>query len=362
MQKYISFGFVVNKKVKNIKFATNYFLMKHFFKYLIFISIAVLPVECANASQPALSDTSKYKAVPEIMLFSNFHQGIGGDTHEPNFEIKRATFGYQFYVPKGFSSIIRLDVSPNLPLGQNYNTVNVYLRAMYISWKKGKFLLNTGLVDNMQHMTQQKFWGARYIFKSYLDEYRFLPSIDLGFNGKYDFLDNLSVEFGMMTGTIKDDSVSYGKYYYSLSLNYSPIKELQLKAHSTYSFQGDDLYTVGGFAGATIIPQLRIGAEYNAKFSPRKIVQHGASAYIIYGIIKDKLNLFARYDYLTSSRATGYVPAWTVVDDGMALVAGCDWKVVDFVRLSLNYQGWLPRVNTNPIKSYIYLNVEFRVN
>ena len=184
--------------------------MKRIFKYLLLFLLIVFSARSSFASTGFLPDSSKYKVVPEIMLFSNFHQGIGGDTHEPNFEIKRATLGCQFHVPKGFSSIIRLDVSPNQPLGQNYNMVNVYLRAMYISWKKGKFLLNTGLVDNMQHMTQQKFWGARYIFKSYLDEYRFIPAIDLGFNGRYDFLDNLSLEFGMMTGTIKDDSVSYG--------------------------------------------------------------------------------------------------------------------------------------------------------
>ena len=336
--------------------------MRRFLKYLLSVLLILSVSAIAFAQLEGGPDSARYKVVPEIMLFSNFHQGIGGDTHEPNFEIKRATLGCQFHVPKGFSSIIRLDVSPNQPLGQNYNTVNVYLRAMYISWKKGKFLLNTGLVDNMQHMTQQKFWGARYVFKSFLDEYRFIPAIDLGFNGRYNFMDNLSLEFGMMTGTIKDDSVSYGKYYYSLSLNYAPVKELQLKIHSTYSFQNDDLFTAGAFAGWNIIPHLRFGAEYNAKFSPRNILQHGASAYLIYGFLKDRLNLFARYDYLTSSCSPGFVPSWTVVEDGMALVAGCDWKVVDYVRLSLNYQGWLPRLNTNITKSYIFLNVEFRVN
>lgn len=336
--------------------------MKRVIKYLIVLSAFLSSVAVAMAVELPLSDTSKFKAVPEIMLFSNFHQGVGADTREPNFEIKRATFGYQFYVPKGFSSIIRLDVSPNLPLGQNYNTVNVYLRAMYISWKRGKFVLNTGLVDNMQHMTQQKFWGKRYIFKSFLDEYRFLPSIDLGFNGRYDFLDNLSLEFGMMTGTIKDDSVSYGKYYYSLSLNYSPVNELQFKVHSTYSFQNEDLFTAGAFAGWKILPCLRLGLEYNAKFSPGNIMQHGASAYMIYDILENKLDIFARYDYLTSSTHAGFVPSWTVVPDGMALLGGVEWKACDFVRLSVNYQGWLPRVETDITKSYVYLNVEFRVN
>ena len=336
--------------------------MKRIFKYLLLFLLIVFSARSSFASTGFLPDSSKYKVVPEIMLFSNFHQGIGGDTHEPNFEIKRATLGCQFHVPKGFSSIIRLDVSPNQPLGQNYNMVNVYLRAMYISWKKGKFLLNTGLVDNMQHMTQQKFWGARYIFKSYLDEYRFIPAIDLGFNGRYDFLDNLSLEFGMMTGTIKDDSVSYGKYYYSLSLNYKPVKDLQMKIHSTYSFQNEDLFTAGAFVGWNIVPHLRFGAEYNAKFSPRNILQHGASAYLIYGFLEDKLNLFARYDYIDSWCRNGFVPSWYVAGDGMALVAGCDWKVVDYVRLSINYQGWLPKLNTDIMKSYVYLNVEFRVN
>ncbi len=336
--------------------------MNRLTKILFSIALIFAGLHLSYAAELPLNDSSKYKAIPEIMLFSNFHQGVGGDTKEPNFEIKRATFGYQFHVPKGFSSIIRLDVSPNLDEGQNLNKVDVYLRAMYISWKKGKFELHTGLVDNMQHRVQQNFWGSRYVFKSYLDEYRFLPSIDLGFNGKYSFLDNLSLEFGMMSGTIKDDGVSYGKYYYSLGLNYAPLKELQLKVHSTYSFQDDDLYTVGAFAGWHILPCLRLGVEYNAKFSPDKITQQGTSAYMIYEVLKNKLDIFARYDYLTSWCAVDFIPSWTVVEDGMAAIGGVGWRACDFVRLSINYQSWLPRLETNITKSYIFLNVEFRVN
>ncbi|MBQ3833129.1 MAG: hypothetical protein II815_08135, partial [Bacteroidales bacterium] len=120
--------------------------------------------------------------------------------------------------------------------------------------------------------------------------------------------------------------------------------------------------TAGAFVGWNIVPHLRFGAEYNAKFSPRNILQHGASAYLIYGFLEDKLNLFARYDYIDSWCRDGFVPSWYVAGDGMALVAGCDWKVVDYVRLSINYQGWLPKLNTDIMKSYVYLNVEFRVN
>ena len=93
--------------------------MKRIFKYLLLFLLIVFSARSSYAYMGILPDSSKYKVVPEIMLFSNFHQGIGGDTHEPNFEIKRATLGCQFHVPKGFSSIIRLDVSPNQPLGQN---------------------------------------------------------------------------------------------------------------------------------------------------------------------------------------------------------------------------------------------------
>lgn len=339
---------------KLLKFALLTFIITTFFAFT---------TKAKTPETDSVKPEKKYKAIPEIMLFSNFHQGVGGDTKEPNFEIKRATFGYRFYVPKGFSSIIRLDVMPNWPLGQNMNLVNVYLRAMYISWQKGKFTLNTGLVDNMQHSVQQKFWGKRYIFKSFLDEYKFLPSIDLGFNGRYAFLDNLSLEFGMMSGTIKDEETSYGKYYYSLALNYNPCKAVTTKLHSTFSFQNTDLYTVGAFAGWNILPCLRLGAEYNAKFSPNKFLQHGASSYIIYDILADKLNIFARYDYLTSQNYNPlFVPSWTVLNDGMAALGGVEWKACEFVRLSLNYQSWLPKTDSDITKSYLFLNVEFRVN
>lgn len=326
-----------------------------FTKYIIAIFCCVL-VAINMQAKVADGDSTKFKATPDVLLFMNFHQGLCADSKETNFDIKRACFGYYFQVPKGFSARIRFDVSPLMNPGLNLNKISIFLRHAYMSYKTEKLTLNFGLVDNYQHQVQERFWSRRYIFRSFIDEYKLLPVIDLGFNGSYAFNEKVSLEFGIMSGQFHDEDSFYGKYYYSLGVNYFPIEKLKLKAYSTYSFQGDDLYTMGAFVGYSIIPQLSIGAEYNAKFSPSNVMQSGVSAVINGDVIKDKLNLFFRYDWLDSNISYGYTPDWTVLDSGYGFITGIEWKIIKYVRLSLNYQSWFSTTQSQ----YLFLNLEFR--
>ena len=51
--------------------------------------------------------------------------------------------------------------------------------------KQGNIKTWFGLFDMLQFKVQEKFWGYRYLYKSYMDEYRFGSSADLGTGIQY---------------------------------------------------------------------------------------------------------------------------------------------------------------------------------
>ena len=46
-----------------------------------------------------------------------------------------------------------------------------YLKYAMVSWKTANLTLNGGLIPTTQFHFQEKFWGCRYIRKSFQDEY-----------------------------------------------------------------------------------------------------------------------------------------------------------------------------------------------
>ena len=54
-----------------------------------------------------------------------------------------------------------------------------YIKNAMLSWKTGNFTLDFGLIGLEQFNVQEKFWGYRYIMKSFQDEYKFGSSADM---------------------------------------------------------------------------------------------------------------------------------------------------------------------------------------
>lgn len=310
------------------------------------------------------SDTTKITAKPLFLIYSNFHQGITESAHESNFDVKRAYLGYDFNLNNGFSAEIKIDIgSPDDNSQYSLIRRSAYFKNVGIGYTTKKLNIKFGIVDNLQHKQQEKFWGKRYIYKTYLDEYKFLTSGDLGITAAYKINKFISLEASMMNGEYLSNETGLRKYIYNFGFNLTPTEKVLFKAFTSYTGKTTDIFTSGIFLGLKPIKGLSIGGEYNLKNDIRSddtFLTFGYSIYSRYDI-NNKFNVFARYDNLNSNIPEAYSVPWNLSKNGSAIIGGVEYKVNENFKLSLNYQDWYPMAANMANTAYIYFNLEFGI-
>ena len=122
-----------------------------------------------------------------------------------------------------------------------------------------------GLIGMKQFNDQEKFWGYRYIFKSFQDEHGFGSSADLGINAEFKLSKTLKANFLIVNGEgykkLQDED---GKQKIGGSLIFLPVKGLTTKIYvdSQPSVDSDAITTLSLFAGYKA-SDWRLGVEYN---------------------------------------------------------------------------------------------------
>lgn len=310
------------------------------------------------------SDTTKITAKPLFLIYSNFHQGITESAHESNFDVKRAYLGYDFNLNNGFYAEIKIDIgSPDDNSQYSLIRRSAYFKNVGIGYTTKKLNIKFGIVDNLQHKQQEKFWGKRYVFKTYLDEYKFFPSADLGITAVYKINKFLSLEASMMNGEYLSNETGLMKYIYNFGFNISPNDKVFLKAFTSYTGKTTDIITSGIFLGIKPIKGFSLGGEYNLKNDIRSddsYLTYGYSIYSRYDI-NNKLNVFARYDNLNSNIPEAYSTPWNLSKNGSAIIGGVEYKINENIKLALNYQDWYPMAANMANTAYIYFNLEFGI-
>lgn len=310
------------------------------------------------------SDTTKITAKPFFLIYSNFHQGITESANESNFDVKRAYLGYDFNLNNGFTAEIKIDIcSPDEDSQYSLLKRSAYFRSVGIDYKSKKININFGIIDNLQHKHQEKFWEKRYIYKTFLTEYEFLTSTDLGINAVYKVNTFICLEASMMNGGYLSYGNSLKKYIYNFGFNVTPSDRIIFKAFTSYTGKTSDIFTSGIFLGLKPIKGLSLGGEYNFKYDIRSDDTYFVYGYSIYSCydINNKLNLFARFDNLDSNIPETYLAPWNLSKNGSAIIGGIEYKVNDNLKLSLNYQEWIPMAANIANTAYIYFNLEFGI-
>lgn len=83
----------------------------------------------------------------------------------------------------------------------NGNTkFNGYLKNAQVDWKGYGFFVSAGLVNLKQFSEQENFWGHRYVFKSFQEEYGFAFCEDIGIIAGYEFSPVVSVDIALTNG------------------------------------------------------------------------------------------------------------------------------------------------------------------
>ena len=305
-------------------------------------------------AQDIKTEEPKGKAI--VQVFGNFHTGFGAENDNRGFELERSYFGYEYNFGKGLSAKAVMDIGKSSDVS-DYQRI-AYIKNAMISWKNGKLTLNGGLISTTQFNFQEKFWGYRYIMKSFQDEYKFGSSADLGISVAYKFADWISADAIIVNGEgykkiQKNDGLNYG-----LGITLTPVKGFQIRVYGGLNESGEDnkkdISNLAVFAGYKH-KMFMIGAEYNQMWNASYKDGADQNGYSIFTSVKlSKIaDLYARYDNLYSK------DDWNIAKDESAAILGAQFKVGKYVKIAPNFRMSMPKADGAKNSYSAYINCYF---
>ena len=284
----------------------------------------------ADSLQATKKKTPKGKAI--IQVFTNFHTGFGTMNDRRGFELDRSYLGYEYNLGHGLAVKGVLDIGKSSDV-DDYQRI-AYIKNAVLTWKYGKWMLSGGLIPTTQFRTQEKFWGNRYILKSFQDQYHFGSSADLGLSLAYQFADWVSADVIVVNGEgYKKIQIEDGLMY-GLGVTLKPLKGITFRVYGSMNEagkEGKDTYNLAAFVGYKS-QSFSIAAEYNRVEHLKYLSDNNLQGVSVYGTAKlsKVISIYARYDQLFSTGKT--VPE----KEEIKLVGGVEFKIGNYVKLSPN--------------------------
>lgn len=305
-------------------------------------------------AQNASKEEPKGKAI--VQVFGNFHTGFGAENNDRGFDLERSYLGYEYNFGNGLSAKTVMDIGKSSDVS-DYQRI-AYVKNAMITWKKGRFTLNGGLISTTQFNFQEKFWGYRYVMKSFQDEYKFGSSTDLGISAAYRLADWVSADVIIVNGEgykkiQKNDGLNYG-----LGVTLTPVKGFQIRLYGSLNESGEedkkDITNFAAFAGYKN-EKFTIGAEYNQMWNASYKDDADQNGYSIFASaqLSKVANLYARFDDLYSKND------WNLSKDESALLVGTQFKLGKYVKIAPNFRMSMPKADGADNAYSAYINCYF---
>jgi len=319
---------------------------------------------------------------PIVQVFGTTSYNIENNNY--GYSFGRAHFGFQYQFNEKWSSkiiidrgratssgeIIVTDADGNNLSVQNTSEEGAYytmfLKFASLQWKvNDKFTLEGGAILQNHYITQERFWGLRYVAQTFQDLYWKIPSSDLGFIATYKLNSIVLVDAAITNGEGPrkvQDAFGKVKFAAGMDINPSEIFQTRIFYHNRQSKinseKTEQLFSI--FAGYKSSAKFRIGGEFNYLSNLDNINNmnsYGFSFYSAYQI-STETEFFARYDRLLyevpDNMPTGNKKG------GNTIIGGISHSPVKAVILSLNYQGWLTDETSNQNENRILLSMEYK--
>ncbi len=305
-------------------------------------------------AQNEKAEGPKGKAI--VQVFGNFHSGFGENNDDRGFELERSYLGYEYKLSNGLSVKGVMDIGKSSDVS-DYQRI-AYIKNAMVSWKKGNLTLNGGLISTTQFNFQEKFWGYRYILKSFQDQYKFGNSADLGISAAYKFADWISADAIIVNGEgykkiQKNDGLNYG-----IGVTLTPVKGFQVRLYGGLNESGQegkaDIVNMAAFAGYKC-EEFTIGAEYNYMQNASNTDGNDQCGYSVFTSVKlDKnADIYARFDDLYSK------DDWNISKDGKSAILGAQFKLGKYVKIAPNFRMSMPKADGAKDAYSAYINFYF---
>lgn len=322
-------------------------------KKTFLLTIGIFIALSTFAQEKKISFTGK----PIVTIFANVHSGLGRANGDAGFDLERSYLGYQFSVTDQLSGKVIFDIGPSKVAGSDLERI-AYIKNAMLTWKTGSFTLDFGLIGLEQFNIQEKFWGYRYIWKSFQDEYKFNSSADMGIIGKYKLNEWLAADVTLINGEGYKKINKDNHFRYGAGMTLTPLKSLTLRAYwDLYNGDGDgseNQQSLALFAGYKHT-KLNVGVEYNKLFNAKFKSEEDLNGYSAYATVNlwKKFALLGRYDHLSSKN--DYFSG-----DEQRGLAGLQYSPNKYLQLSPNFQIVKPR--EGKADSYLFLNLCFKLD
>ena len=283
--------------------------------------IAGMMLACIGiTAQAQNTKTEEPKGKAIVQVFGNFHSGFGTENDDRGFELERSYLGYEYKLSKGLSVKGVMDIGKSNDVS-DYQRI-AYIKNAMVSWKTSNLTLNGGLISTTQFNFQEKFWGYRYIMKSFQDQYKFGNSADLGISATYKFTNWLSADAIIVNGEgykkiQKNDGLNYG-----LGTTLTPAKGLQIRLYGGVNESSEqdkkNIVNMAAFIGYEN-DKFTIGAEYNKMWNASYKEGQDQYGYSVFASAKlnKKTDVYARLDDLCSK------DDWNEANDEQNTILGC---------------------------------------
>ena len=291
-----------------------------------------------------------------IRIFTNYHSTFSNGESSRVFEVQRAYLGYQANLSEKISGRLILDVGD--PDFGNFD-MTAYLKNAFVQYDNGRLLAKIGMIGLHQYRIQERQWGGRYLYKSFMDEHKFGPSADLGAFVGYDFHEKFSADLTIANGDGYKSVESDTTLKYSFGATVIPLGGVVFR--TSYDIMGQDALqqTLAFYLGYSTA-NVDLGAEYNYQWNHRMVQDNHLQGLSFYGSYQAKhFRAFGRYDNLSSPVIEGDEDPWNYEDDGHLFIAGVEFHPVKGLMITPNYQGWYPADGSSLIHS-AYLSLEIR--
>jgi len=350
----------------------------------IILAFALLLLTINLAAHEADSSAEK-KGKPIVQVFTSMYYNPTGEK-KLGFGIGRAHLGYQYKFDDHFLAKIVLDRGRPTTVGsllvtdsvgnqyQLFGTISngsyysMTLKFAFLQWKMNDHLkIQAGSILQDHYITQERFWGYRYVAETFIDRYYHIPSGDLGIIAYYQFNKKFGIDFAVTNGEgFRFDQDALGKVKIAAGVNLNFIKNLQLRVYYQNKASSDSINIANEqlfafFAGYKYRELFRIGFEFNYMLSYLNVKNFNSGGISVYGSVRvwKKWNAYARYDLVKYDKSDEGNRQTLVFNGGNAVITGIQYSPISKINLSLNYQGWLTPEQSNI--NLLLLSLEFKI-
>ena len=317
------------------------------------IAATLLLFSGIGAHAQEVENEPKGKAI--VQIYTNFHSGFGVVNDDRGFELDRSYLGYEYTFGKGVSVKGVLDIGQSKDIDDYHHFA--YIKNALVKWSIGRFTLQGGMIGTTQFNYQEKFWGYRYIYKSFQDQYKFGSSADLGISASYRIAKWIEADVIIANGEgYKLVQVDNGLLY-GVGTTIKPFKGMSLRLYASLNegTKGEkDIINYAMFAGYKH-KYFSLGVEYNIMRNNRRIEGQNLYGFSMYasGSINSWFDLYARADGLMSG------DDWNKEKDEVAIITGAQFKLGKYVKIAPNFRMSIPSAENQKNRYYAYISCCF---